>query len=323
MRRRAGSSLRTPPAPAARRPAAPRAARRPEARPPLAGPARPARPDGRAPGRCARERRVRRARHGARHRRRSIPTRESLSRPSRSRAARTRGRRRGALRRRHWSSCVSETQGLPQRASAAVSSASPAPVFALTATTSAPGTSSRASSTASSSVSASTASAFVIATTPCSIPSSERIARCSCVCGRAPSAASTTRRKRSIPVAPGDHVPDEALVSRDVDQRQAAAVRKVERRVAEVDRDPARALLRQPIGVLPGQRPDEPRLAVVDVAGRADRQRHAWTAATTSIRFGVGEGAAVEQRRPSRTTAITGGSWPRRAAASSSSTAQA
>ncbi len=84
------------------------------------------------------------------------------------------------------------------------------------------------------------------------------------------------------PRSPGDHVPHEALVSRDVDQRQAAAVRKVERRVAEIDRDPARALLRQSIGVLPGQSPDEPRLAVVDVAGRADRQRHAWTAATTS-----------------------------------------
>ena len=42
--------------------------------------------------------------------------------------------------------------------------------------------------------------AFVTATTPRSIPSSRRIARCSCVCGRAPSAASTTSRKRSMPV---------------------------------------------------------------------------------------------------------------------------
>ena len=122
---------------------------------------------------------------------------------------------------------------------------------------------------------------------------------------------------------PGDHVPDKALVSRDVDQRQSAAVRKVERRVAEVDRDPARALLRQAIGVLPGQSPYEPGLAVVDVAGGADRQRHAWTAATTSS-----ASASVRVRQssrvwPSRTRAITGGSWPRSAAASSSSTAQA
>ena len=67
-----------------------------EARPRPADRARPARPGGRAPGRCARGRRVRRAPRGARRRRRSIPTRGSRSRPSRSRAARTRDRRRGA-----------------------------------------------------------------------------------------------------------------------------------------------------------------------------------------------------------------------------------
>ena len=77
------------------------------------------------------------------------------------------------------------------------------------------------------------------------------------------------------PRCAGDHVPDEALVPRDVDQREAAAVREVERRVAEVDRDPALALLGQPVRVLPGQRPDEPRLAVVDVSGGPYRQRHA------------------------------------------------
>ena len=37
---------------------------------------------------------------------------------------------------------------------------------------------------------------------------------------------------------------------------------------------PRRLLLGQPVGVLPGQRPDEPRLAVVDVARGPDRQRH-------------------------------------------------
>ena len=74
--------------------------------------------------------------------------------------------------------------------------------FALTATTGAPGTSSSASARASSSVSSSTRSDFVNATTPRSIPSRRRIARCSSVCGRAPSAASITSRKRSMPVAP-------------------------------------------------------------------------------------------------------------------------
>ena len=78
----------------------------------------------------------------------------------------------------------------------------PSPVTPLTGDDRASGTSSRASSTASSSVSSSTASALVTATTPRSTPSRRRIARCSCVCGRAPSAASSTSRKRSIPVAP-------------------------------------------------------------------------------------------------------------------------
>ena len=71
-----------------------------------------------------------------------------------------------------------------------------------------------------------------------------------------------------------DHRADEALVARHVDDREPAAVGELERRVAEVDRDPAPLLLREPVGVLPGQRPDEPRLAVVDVARGADGQRH-------------------------------------------------
>ena len=72
----------------------------------------------------------------------------------------------------------------------------------------------------------------------------------------------------------GDHRADEPLVPGHVDQREAAPVRQLERRVAEVDRDPAPLLLRQPVGVLPRQRPHEPRLAVVDVPGGADGQRH-------------------------------------------------
>ena len=64
----------------------------------------------------------------------------------------------------------------------------------------------------------------------------------------------------------GDHVADEALVPRDVDERQAPPVRKLERRVAEVDRDAALLLLGQAVGVLAGERAYEPRLAVVDVA---------------------------------------------------------
>ena len=50
--------------------------------------------------------------------------------------------------------------------------------------------------------------------------------------------------------------------------------RKLQRRITEVDRDPALLLLGQPVGVFAGQRPDEPGLAVVDVPGGADGQRH-------------------------------------------------
>ena len=121
----------------------------------------------------------------------------------------------------------------------------------------------------------------------------------------------------------GDHVADEALVAGDVDQREPPPVRQVERRVAEVDRDPAPLLLGQPVGVLSGQRPHEPRLAVVDVAGGADRKRHAATASATSSASASVSVRQSSSVRPSRTTAITGGSCARSAAASSSSTAQA
>jgi hypothetical protein len=73
---------------------------------------------------------------------------------------------------------------------------------------------------------------------------------------------------------PGDHGSDEPLVSGHVDERQSPAVRELERRVAEIDRDPALLFLGQPVRVLAGERPHEPRLAVVDVAGRSDGQRH-------------------------------------------------
>src|SRR5206468_7537748 len=79
-----------------------------------------------------------------------------------------------------------------------------------------------------------------------------------------------------------NHRAHEALVTGHVHERQTTAVRQLERRVAQVDRDAALLLLRQPVRVLARQGPDEPRLAVVDVAGRADRYRHARAAATAA-----------------------------------------
>ena len=74
-----------------------------------------------------------------------------------------------------------------------------------------------------------------------------------------------------------DHGAHEALVAGDIDDGELRSVRQLERRVAEVDRDAALPLLAEPVRVLAGERLDERRLAVVDVSGGADRQRHALT----------------------------------------------
>ena len=136
------------------------------------------------------------------------------------------------------------------RASASRSSSRPAPVFALTATTSAPGTSSRASSSASSSVSASTVSAFVTATTPCSTPRRRRIARCSCVCGRAPSPASIDEQEEIDPGGTGHHGAHEAFVTRHVDEREPPA-RRAARAARSRDRSRCRAAAPRAAGRCP------------------------------------------------------------------------
>ena len=108
----------------------------------------------------------------------------------------------------------------------------------------------------------------------------------------------------------GDHVSDETFVSGHVDQREPAPVRQLERGVAEVDRDPARLLLGQAVGVDPRQRPDEPGLAVVDVTRRAEDEAHLTSNTVLRAGFGsrpghrgggvvdlgVGERPAVEQQ---------------------------
>ena len=85
----------------------------------------------------------------------------------------------------------------------------------------------------------------------------------------------------------GDHVADEALVAGDVDDGEPTSAGQVERRVAEVDRDPARLLLGQTVGVLAGQGSDEPGLAVIDVTRRPESQtrRRSVTHARASPRY--------------------------------------
>ena len=70
----------------------------------------------------------------------------------------------------------------------------------------------------------------------------------------------------------GEHVLDEALVAGDVDEREVRPADHLVRE-AEIDRDPARLLFLQPIGIDPRQRADERALAVIDVPRRADDDR--------------------------------------------------
>ena len=71
------------------------------------------------------------------------------------------------------------------------------------------------------------------------------------------------------PRGPRQHVADEPLVPRHVDQRQVGLA-QLQGGEAQVDRDPPLLLGRQPVGVDPRQGADQGRLAVVDVARRSE-----------------------------------------------------
>jgi len=74
----------------------------------------------------------------------------------------------------------------------------------------------------------------------------------------------------------GDHVLDEVLMARHVDdpenkrRRRRRRGGKFQLGKPEIDRDPARFLFRQSIGIGPRQRLDERTLAVIDVSGGSD-----------------------------------------------------
>ena len=93
-----------------------------------------------------------------------------------------------------------------------------------------------------------------------------------------------------------DHRPYEALVSGHVHDGQPSPVGQLERRVPEVDGDAALLLLGQAVGVLARQRRDEPGLPVVDVAGRADGQRHRASMSPSRIAIGSKPPAASSAR---------------------------
>ena len=68
----------------------------------------------------------------------------------------------------------------------------------------------------------------------------------------------------------GQHVVHEALVARHVDETEHLAIRQRRIGVTEVDGDAARLLFLEAIGIHAGERLDERRLAVIDVASGAD-----------------------------------------------------
>ncbi len=68
----------------------------------------------------------------------------------------------------------------------------------------------------------------------------------------------------------GEHVADEALVTGNVDEADQLPARQRQIGEPEVDRNAARLLLRQAVGVDAGERFHQQRLAVVDVSGGGD-----------------------------------------------------
>ena len=152
-------------------------------------------------------------------------------------------------------------------------------------------------------------------------PSRRRIARCSCVSRRAPpprgSRAGRDRcqwRRRP-------------WCERNAHDRARRRARGGVHRGARAARSRGRSRFRGPAPpagdrVLACQRPDEPRLAVVDVTGGPNGQRHR-RSPPRPRRLVVGQRAAVEQRAPIANGAISRRSQVHSFATSSSATAQA
>ena len=151
----------------------------------------------------------------------------------------------------------------------------------------------------------STASTFVSATTPCSIAEQTQDLQVLVGLRLRPLPRVDDEQEEVDPRRARDHRANESLVPRDVDDREARPVRELELRVAERDRDSAPLLLGQPVGVGARQRLDEAGLAVVDVAGRPEREPRAPSRGSAAldrccdrVDLLVGDRAAVEERPP-------------------------
>ena len=98
-------------------------------------------------------------------------------------------------------------------------------------------------------------------------PISSRMSRCSIVCGRAPVIGGDNQQYPVDRQHAGQHVGQKALVSGNVDKADLCPIGQGRIGKAEIDCQPAPFLLRQAVGVDPGQRLHQGRLAVVDMAG--------------------------------------------------------
>ena len=83
---------------------------------------------------------------------------------------------------------------------------------------------------------------------------------------------------------PGEHIVDEALMPRHIDEAKKLAVRQPQIRKADIDGEAARLLLRQPVGIDAGQRAHQRGLAVVHMSGRRDDHGGLWVWAEGRIR---------------------------------------
>ena len=135
-----------------------------------------------------------------------------------------------------------------------------------------PATSSRISRRATSMVSASTRSDLVRATRPARTRSRRQMSKCSRVCGFTDSSAATTSTTQVDAADAREHVLDEPLVSRHIDEGEVDPVDLLVRE-AEIDGDPAGLLFLQPVRVGSRQRQHERALPVIDVPRRADDDR--------------------------------------------------
>ena len=117
-------------------------------------------------------------------------------------------------------------------------------------------------------------SAFVTTATPCRI--AERVEQREVLdrLGARPVVGGHDEHRRVDLAGADEHVADQPVVARDVDEVELGAVGERQVGVADVDRHPAPPLLGQPVGVDPGQRPEQRRLAVVDVPGGPDDDGH-------------------------------------------------